>query len=155
MISGVAAIVACCAGFYFLDAVQGDVRRIDPDSTVPPDVLADAGADVAWWIQHGGLRASAGGSRGGGFAATVSRGEGSQPTAADIEPFRKTVRPRAARGSLDYADACIGEDRFERRGELAGPISQEGPEFGDAIAEVHQQVAGLLSGPRPVRVRGR
>lgn len=71
------------------------------------------------------------------------------------EPFGKAVRPQAARGSLDYADADIGEVRIERGGELAGPVPDEEPEFGEAIAEVPQQVAGLLSGPRPVRVRGR
>ncbi len=69
---------------YFLDTVQGDGRRIDPESTLSPGVLADAGADLAWWAQHGRLRASAGGSDGGGSAAPASRGEGSQPTAADI-----------------------------------------------------------------------
>ncbi len=104
---------------YFLDAVQGDVRRIDPDSTVPPDVLADAGADVAWWIQHGGLRASAGGSRGGGFAATVSRGEGSQPTAADIilgGPEQVAWRDGRLPRVLHLPESV----RLERFGSLAG-----------------------------------
>ncbi|SDY70538.1 hypothetical protein SAMN05216215_103316 [Saccharopolyspora shandongensis] len=65
------------------------------------------------------------------------------------EPFGETVHQRAPRGSHDYADVHIGKDRIERCGELACPISDEKPEFGGAIAEVHQQVACLLSGPRP------
>ncbi|WP_190822925.1 protein-glutamine glutaminase family protein [Saccharopolyspora pogona] len=69
---------------YFVDAVQGDGRRIDPASTLELGVMAGAGDAVAWWAQPAGLRASAGGSDGDGSAAPASRGEGSQPTAADI-----------------------------------------------------------------------
>lgn len=41
------------------------------------------------------------------------------------EPFGETVRPRAARRNPDYADADVGEDSIEGRGELTGPISDE------------------------------
>ncbi|MGW3472391.1 hypothetical protein ACWDKQ_28865, partial [Saccharopolyspora sp. NPDC000995] len=62
---------------YFLDMVQGNDRNIDPGSALPSEVMADAGDDLAWWAQNGGLRASAGGSDGGGCAVPVSRGAGS------------------------------------------------------------------------------
>ncbi|MGW3473736.1 hypothetical protein ACWDKQ_36070, partial [Saccharopolyspora sp. NPDC000995] len=40
---------------YFLDAVQGDDRRVDPESALSSKVMAGAGDDVAWWAQHGEL----------------------------------------------------------------------------------------------------
>ena len=43
---------------------------------------------------------------------------------------------------------------FERCGELTGAVPDQEPEVGGAIVEVHQQVADLLGGPWPVRVRG-
>ncbi|MGI8307259.1 protein-glutamine glutaminase family protein [Saccharopolyspora hattusasensis] len=67
---------------YFVDAVQGDGRRIHPASTLSLGVMAAAGDALAWWAQPG--RASAAPSDGDGFAAPASLGEGSQPTAADI-----------------------------------------------------------------------
>ncbi|WP_395474528.1 hypothetical protein [Saccharopolyspora spinosa] len=66
---------------YFLDTVQGDDRRIDPESTLPPEVIAAAVADLDWWVQQVGLRATAGGGDGGGSVAPV-RGE--DPTAAGV-----------------------------------------------------------------------
>jgi hypothetical protein len=39
-------------------------------------------------------------------------------------------------------------------GELPGPVADQEPEVRSTIAEVHQEVADLLRGPRPVRVRG-
>jgi hypothetical protein len=39
--------------------------------------------------------------------------------------------------------------------ELAGPVADEEPELGDALTEIHHQVADLLGGPPAVRVRGR
>ena len=57
-------------------------------------------------------------------------------------------------GDLDHLDARIGQDGVERGRELSGPIADEEPEPPDAIAEVHQEVAGLLGGPGPVRVPG-
>jgi hypothetical protein len=60
------------------------------------------------------------------------------------EPFGETVRPRTTRRNPDHTDAHIGEDRIEGCGELAGPVSDQDPELGDAIAKIHHQVAGLL-----------
>jgi hypothetical protein len=71
------------------------------------------------------------------------------------EPFGDTVRPQATRRSPDHADADIGENSIERCNELTGSISDEKPELGDAIAKIHHQIADLLGGPPPVRVRGR
>jgi hypothetical protein len=51
-------------------------------------------------------------------------------------------------------DAHIGQDSVERPGELAGPVSDEEPEVGDVIAEIHHEVADLLGGPSPIRVGG-
>jgi hypothetical protein len=71
------------------------------------------------------------------------------------EPFSETVRPRTTRRNPDYADADVREDSIEGRGELTGPISDEEPELGDAIAKIHHQIADLLGSPLTVRVRGR
>jgi hypothetical protein len=71
------------------------------------------------------------------------------------EPFGETVRPGATRWNPDHADAHIGQDRVKRRCELAGPVADEEPELGDAVAEIHDQVADLLGCPRAVRVRCR
>jgi hypothetical protein len=71
------------------------------------------------------------------------------------ESFGKTVRPRTTWRNSDHADAHIFEDRVERRGELSGSVSDEEPELGEAIAEIHQQVADLLGGPSASRVRSR
>jgi len=38
------------------------------------------------------------------------------------EPFRITVRPRAARRDLHHLDTRPGQDGVERRGELPGPV---------------------------------
>jgi hypothetical protein len=45
------------------------------------------------------------------------------------EPFGETVRPGATRWNPDHADAHIGQDRVERRCELAGPVADEEPEL--------------------------
>jgi hypothetical protein len=46
-------------------------------------------------------------------------------------------------------DSGRGEDGVERGGELAVPIADEQPERLGALAEIHQQVAGLLGDPVP------
>ena len=69
------------------------------------------------------------------------------------ETFGEAVCPGAPRRNSDHADADIFEDSVERRCELAGSVSDEEPELGDTIAEIHDQVADLLGGPRAVRVR--
>jgi hypothetical protein len=52
----------------------------------------------------------------------------------------------ATRRNPDRLDAHIGKDRIQRRYELASPVAAEEPEFSDAIAEVHHEVADLLGG---------
>src|SRR2546430_10101051 len=42
----------------------------------------------------------------------------------------------------------------EDAGELPGPVADQEPEARGAVAEVHQDVADLLGGPRPVRMGG-
>ena len=63
------------------------------------------------------------------------------------EPSGETVRPRPTRRNLDYADADVSEDSIEGRCKLTGPIWDEEPELGDAIAKIHHQSAGLLRSP--------
>jgi hypothetical protein len=46
-----------------------------------------------------------------------------------------------------------GEDGVEGRGELAASVADQEPEPVDAVAEFHEQVAGLLGDPVPGRVR--
>ena len=60
------------------------------------------------------------------------------------EPFGEAVLPRAPRRNLDHLDAYLDENSVERGGELAGPVADEKPELGDAITEIHYQVADLL-----------
>jgi hypothetical protein len=52
-------------------------------------------------------------------------------------------------------DTGVGQDSIERRGELSGAVSDEEPELGDAVAEIHHQVADLLGSPSAIGVRGR
>ena len=70
------------------------------------------------------------------------------------EPFRISVRARAARRDLHGLDADISQDRVKRRGDLPGPVPDQEPEVRCPITQIHQQVADLLRGPRTVRVRG-
>jgi hypothetical protein len=46
------------------------------------------------------------------------------------------------------------KDRVERGRELPGPIADEEPESGGVVAEVYDEVAGLLGGPRSVGMSG-
>ena len=50
------------------------------------------------------------------------------------EPFRITVRPRAARRDLHHLDTRPGQDGVERRGELPGPVPDQEPEARSVIA---------------------
>ena len=68
------------------------------------------------------------------------------------EPFGEAVRPRASRRDLDDLNTCVGQHLVERCRELSGPIMDEESEPGDVFAEVHEEVAGLLSGPGSVGV---
>jgi hypothetical protein len=69
------------------------------------------------------------------------------------EAFGVAVRARAPRRDLDHLDARICEHRVERARVVSGPITDEEPERRYLFAEVRDEVAGLLRGPRPVRVR--
>jgi hypothetical protein len=63
------------------------------------------------------------------------------------EAFRDRVRPWTSGRGADDPDVDAGEDRVERGGELAVPVADQEPEPVGAIAEIHQQVAGLLGDP--------
>ena len=69
------------------------------------------------------------------------------------ETFGEAVRTRTARWNLDRCDARIGQDGVERGCELPRAIADEEPESGDIVAEIHEEVAGLLGRPGPVGVR--
>jgi hypothetical protein len=49
---------------------------------------------------------------------------------------------------------ALARTASEGHGELPGPVADEEPEVRGAVAEIHQKIADLLCGPRPVRVRG-
>jgi hypothetical protein len=70
------------------------------------------------------------------------------------EPFRISVRPGTSGRDLHRLDTGTGQDRVDRLGELPGPVADQEPEVRGPITEVHEQIADLLGGPRPVRVRG-
>jgi hypothetical protein len=71
------------------------------------------------------------------------------------ESFGEAVRSRTPRRNLYGVDARAGQDGIERRGELTSAVADEEPEPGGMVAEVHQEVAGLLGGPRSSSVTGR
>jgi len=61
---------------------------------------------------------------------------------------------RGQRGGIfHYRDAHVGQDRVERRGELAGSIADEEPELGGAVTKVQDKVASLLGSPGSIGVR--
>ena len=67
------------------------------------------------------------------------------------EAFGEAVRLRAAGWDLDHLNACIGQHRVERRGELSGSIADQEPELGGVVAYVP-----TLSGPvEPAHPRSR
>jgi hypothetical protein len=66
------------------------------------------------------------------------------------EPFGEAVRPRTAGRDLDHLDARVRQHRIKRDRELTGPIADEEPEVGSALAEAHHEIAGLLGRPLPV-----
>ena len=70
------------------------------------------------------------------------------------KPFGISVRLRAPGRDLHRLDTGTGQHRVERFGELPGPVADQEPEVRGAITEIHEQVADLLGGPRPVRMRG-
>jgi hypothetical protein len=55
---------------------------------------------------------------------------------------------------LDHLDARVCQHGVERGAELTGSVTDEEPEAVCLIAEVHQEVAGLLGGPGPIWMTG-
>jgi len=63
------------------------------------------------------------------------------------EAFRDRVRAWCPDRGADDADVGAGEHGVERSRELAVPVADQEPEPVGALAEVHEQVAGLLGDP--------
>jgi hypothetical protein len=76
------------------------------------------------------------------------------PAQCPDEAFGDRVRPRCSDWGADDPDIGTSEDGVECGGELTVPVTDQEPEPIGAIAEVHQQVAGLLGHPGPGRVGG-
>ncbi|OLB92457.1 MAG: hypothetical protein AUI15_20905 [Actinobacteria bacterium 13_2_20CM_2_66_6] len=70
------------------------------------------------------------------------------------EPVRVGVRPRGTRWDLSDGDRGIGQDGVEGVGGPPGTVADQESEPLGLVAEVHQQVSGLLGCPRAVGVRG-
>ena len=70
------------------------------------------------------------------------------------EAFGEAVRARTPRRDLDHLDARVRQDRVERRRELPGPVADQEPKPGGVVAEIHDEVAGLLGGPGSVGMCG-
>jgi hypothetical protein len=66
------------------------------------------------------------------------------------EPLRTGIRTRAPGRDLYRFDADAGQGGVEGHGELPGPVAEQEPEVCGAAAEIHQEIADLLGGPRPV-----
>ena len=60
----------------------------------------------------------------------------------------------APTGGADDADVGAGEDGVERGGELTVPVADQEPDLIGAVAEFHEQVAGLLGDPGSCGVGG-
>jgi hypothetical protein len=70
------------------------------------------------------------------------------------EPLREAIRAGTSGWDLDRIDTDISQDGIELGGELPGRVADQEPEVLGTVLEIHDQVADLLSGPVPVRVRG-
>ena len=68
--------------------------------------------------------------------------------------LRVRVRSRCPRRCADDPDLSVGEHGVEVRGELAVAVTDEESELGGAVAEIHQQVPGLLGDPSSGGVDG-
>jgi hypothetical protein len=76
------------------------------------------------------------------------------PSQGADPPFRDRVRSRCPDRGANDADVSACEYRIEGGGELAVAVAdQELKTFG-VVAELHEQVAGLLGGPGPGGVGG-
>jgi hypothetical protein len=67
----------------------------------------------------------------------------------EYEPFCVGIRARTPGWNLHGGDACIGQDRIERGGELPSPVADQETKLGGVIAEIHQEIPDLLHGPGP------
>ena len=63
------------------------------------------------------------------------------------EALGDRVRARCPDWGADDADVGAGEHGVEGGGELGIPVADQEPELLGAVAEVHEQVAGLLGDP--------
>src|SRR4051812_9349111 len=70
------------------------------------------------------------------------------------EALGDCVRPGCPDRGANDADVGAGEHGVERGGELAVPVVDQEPEPVSALAELYEQVAGLLRNPIPGRVCG-
>ncbi|MGW3353446.1 hypothetical protein ACWDA3_60045 [Nonomuraea rubra] len=61
------------------------------------------------------------------------------------------VRPRGPRRSIEHRDTHDGEHLVEDGGEFGASIANEEAERRCSLAEIDEEIAGLLSGPRPRR----
>src|SRR5664279_3522806 len=75
------------------------------------------------------------------------------PYGAD-ESFGERVGPWRPYRRPDHPGADVGEHAVERRGELRIAIADQEPERRSPLAQIHDQVACLLSNPRPARMTG-
>ncbi len=66
----------------------------------------------------------------------------------------ETVRARGPRRGLHHLQVLAGEDFVEDASEFGVAVADQETEGADPVAESHEQAAGLLGGPRAVRVCG-
>jgi hypothetical protein len=76
------------------------------------------------------------------------------PAQGANEAFRDRVRPGCSDRRPNDLHVSAAEDCVEGRGELAVSVADQEPESVGAIAEINEQVAGLLSDPGSRRVGG-
>jgi hypothetical protein len=76
------------------------------------------------------------------------------PSEGADEAFRDRICPGCPDRRSNDSHVSAGEDCVEGRGELAVSVTDQEPDLFGAVAEIHEQVAGLLSDPGPGRVGG-
>ena len=64
-------------------------------------------------------------------------------------PLRIGVRPRSPHRCAQHLDRLGGKDRVKRGGELGIPITNQVPQPAEIVAELHEEVPGLLDHPLP------
>jgi hypothetical protein len=72
-------------------------------------------------------------------------------TQCSDHPFADRV-PLWRSGWTENPDVVCGEDRINGCGEPGVPVSEQRLDRGDAVGEIHQEVAGGLGGSRPGRM---